>query len=243
MNPISPMPLYTTLADWWPLLSHPDDYREEAELYWDVISRHARRPVRTILELGSGGGNNASHLKARANLVLTDLSEPMLRVSERLNPTCEHVQGDMRSLRLERTFDAVFVHDAVMSMRTEADLLLAMRTARAHLSPGGVAIFVPDCTRETWREGLDTGGHDADGRALRYVEWTHAAGASTGEFVVDMACMLREADGTVRVEHERHRYGLFDRVTWLRLLAEAGFDPASETPEPSTEVGEIFIGA
>ena len=72
----------------------------------------------TLLELGSGGGNNASHLKHRFECTLTDLSPEMLALSRTLNPECEHIEGDMRTLRLERTFDAVFVHDAIAYITT-----------------------------------------------------------------------------------------------------------------------------
>ena len=57
-------------------------------------------------------------------------------------------------------------------MTTEADLRAALETAFVHTRPGGVAVLLPDCTRETLREGTRTGGHDGDGRALRYLEWT-----------------------------------------------------------------------
>ena len=40
----------------------------------------------------------------------------MLELSRTLNPDCEHLEGDMRTLRLGRTFDAVLIHDAVMYM-------------------------------------------------------------------------------------------------------------------------------
>ncbi|MEA2702730.1 MAG: hypothetical protein QOD63_675, partial [Actinomycetota bacterium] len=66
-----------------------------------------------MLELGSGGGHNAVHLVADFAMTLVDLSDQMLDVSRRLNPGCEHVVGDMRTVRLGRSFDAVFVHDAV----------------------------------------------------------------------------------------------------------------------------------
>ena len=36
-------------------------------------------------------------------MTLVDLSEEMLAVSRELNPECEHLQGDMRTLRLGRT--------------------------------------------------------------------------------------------------------------------------------------------
>ena len=86
------------LAPWWPLLSAPADYEEEAAFFGDALSAAADRPPRTVLELGSGGGNNASHLKARFDMVLVEPSEGMRAVSRALNPECEHVDGDMRTV-------------------------------------------------------------------------------------------------------------------------------------------------
>ena len=90
------------------LLTRPEDYTDEAERYRRLIL-DACPVARTLLELGAGGGNNASHLKAHFTCTLADVSPQMLTVSRRLNPECEHVLGDMRTMRLGRTFDAVFV--------------------------------------------------------------------------------------------------------------------------------------
>src|SRR5690349_23802772 len=98
--------LYTELADWWPLISPPDVYADEAAYLAGVLGS-AVPPVREVLDLGSGGGNVATHLKGRFAMTLVDLSEDMLAVSRRLNPECAHLQGDMRTLRLGRRFDAV----------------------------------------------------------------------------------------------------------------------------------------
>ena len=103
---------YGELAIWWPLISPLEDYEEEASFAATLLSS-ASIPVAEVLELGSGGGHNASYLKARFAMTLVDLSEEMLDVSRRLNPDCEHLAGDMRSVRLGRSFDAVFVHDAI----------------------------------------------------------------------------------------------------------------------------------
>lgn len=220
--------LYTDLAAWWPLLSAPADYAEEAAFYQQTILETAKRPVRTMLELGSGGGNNASHLKHRFAMVLTDPSPGMLEVSRALNPECEHIRGDMRTLRLERTFDTVFVHDAVAYMTTEADLRRAMATAFIHCQPGGAVLFAPDHLKENFRPSTDHGGQDASspvGRGLRYLEWTWDPDPADRTYVVDYAYMLRESDGSVRVEWDRHVEGLFSRGEWLRFLTEAGFEP------------------
>ena len=86
--------LYGELAAWWPLLSAPADYAEEAAGYQRILLEGCEQPTPTLLELGSGGGNNASHLKARFSMVLVDRSPGMMQVSRALNPECEHIEGD-----------------------------------------------------------------------------------------------------------------------------------------------------
>ncbi|HAT17595.1 MAG TPA: class I SAM-dependent methyltransferase, partial [Gemmatimonadetes bacterium] len=113
--------MYGDLAPWWPLISPPERYAEEAAFTTHVI-QSAAIPVGEVLELGSGGGHSASHLKANFDMTLVDLSRDMLELSKRLNPECRHEQGDMRTVRLGCSFDAVFVHDAIEYMVTESDL-------------------------------------------------------------------------------------------------------------------------
>ena len=83
------MRLYKDLAAWWPLVSAPAEYAEEAGIAAEAMLGGARGPVRRVLELGCGGGNNASHLKARFEMTLTDLSPSMLDVSGALFATPE----------------------------------------------------------------------------------------------------------------------------------------------------------
>jgi SAM-dependent methyltransferase len=224
---LSRMHMYSDLAPWFHLLTHPDDYLEEAEFTVAVVEGTIEGPAQTLLELGSGGGNNASHLKRRFECTLTDLSPEMLELSKTLNPECEHLMGDMRTLRLGRTFDIVFGHDALSYLTTEEDLLATCRTAAAHLRPGGVFVLTPDATTEIFAPKTHHGGHDGeDGRSLRYLEWTHPPEPSEPcSYVADYAIVVRGADGSTRVVHDRHVLGLFPASTWRRLLAEAGLEP------------------
>ena len=218
------MRLYSELADWFHLLTAPEDYAEEAAEIVRLAEAAGEGELRTLLELGSGGGNNASHLKRRFDCTLTDLSEDMLALSRRLNPECEHVAGDMRTLRLGRTFDLVLVHDAVAYMTTEADLRATFETAFAHTRPGGVAIFLPDCTRETLVAGTSTGGHDGDGRSLRYLEWSYDPDPGDTRTTTAYAFLLRAGDAPPRLERDEHELGLFPRATWLAALRAVGFE-------------------
>jgi SAM-dependent methyltransferase len=215
--------LYGDLAEWWPVISPPSEYAEEATLYVDMIRSAARRPVREVLELGSGGGNNASHMKRAFELTLVEPADGMRELSRVLNPECAHVPGDMRTVRLGRIFDAVFVHDAVMYMTTEDDLRAALATVAIHLAPDGVALVAPDATTETFEEATEHGGgEDAGGRRARYLQWTLPPAPGETSYAMHYAFLLREPDGAVRVAHDVHREGLFGRATWLRLFREVG---------------------
>lgn len=235
---------YGDLAVWWPLISPPGEYTEEAGFIASVLGS-ASIPVREVLELGSGGGHNAVHLKERFAMTLVDLSDEMLGMSLQLNPECEHRQGDMRTVRLGRSFDAVFVHDAVDYMTSERDLRRAIETAFVHCRPGGIAVFVPDRTTETFEEDTDHGGNDApDGRGVRYLEWVWDPDPDDSWALTEYAFLLRGADGSVQLAHETHRLGVFGRDVWLGLLVDGGFEPhpvTEETTEDRTP-RELFVG-
>jgi SAM-dependent methyltransferase len=211
---------YGDLAPWWPLISPPEEYAEEAAFAAELL---AEGGTRTVLELGSGGGHLASHLTGRYAMTLVDISEPMLEVSRRLNPTVSHHQGDMRTVRLGETFDAVFIHDAIDYMVTEDDLRRAVTTAYEHCRPGGIVVIVPDEVADSFESRTAHGGSDAeDGRAARFLEWSWDSDPADTWTETQYTFVLRSADGRVEVASELHRLGLFSRDHWLTLLEDTG---------------------
>lgn len=215
--------LYGDLAPWWPLFSSPADYRIETRPFRRLLLSHGGKPGKTLVELGSGGGNNASYLKRWFTLTLVDRSAGMLAGSRRLNPECEHVPGDMRTVRLKRTFDRVFIHDAIMHMTTEADLVRALRTAFIHTRPGGATLVAPDCTRETYSPITHHGGNDGVGRGLRYLEWNFDPNPDDTKYEVHFVYLLRDVRGRMVAHRDVHEFGLFPKATWLRALRKVGF--------------------
>ena len=233
------MHMYSDLAPWFHLLTHPSDYADEAAFVTRVVDDVGDGDARTLLELGSGGGNNASHLKARFECTLTDLSPEMLALSRTLNPECEHLEGDMRTLRLGRTFDVVFIHDAISYLTTEDDLARGDRDGRGPRAAGRRRDpRRPTRRREIFEPATDHGGHDGDdGRSLRYLEWTHAPEPATSTYVVDYVdrrCASPASE--LRVVHDRHTLGLFPEATWKRLIAEAGLELVDTTVENPYEL-------
>ena len=216
------MLLYGELVPWYRLLDPPADHLEEATAYREALERAVTPRPETLLELGAGAGNNALYLKERFRCTLTDISEEMLALSRELNPECEHVQGDMRTLRLDCTFDTVFVHDAVMYITSEVDLRAVATTAFLHTRPGGAALFAPDFVRETFRERTDLHKHQEGDRALACIDWSWDPDPTDDTFRTEFSFLLREGN-SVRAVHESHIEGLFSRATWLSVLEGAGF--------------------
>lgn len=234
--------MYTNLADWFHLLTSPAEYATEAEFYRRTLIEAASIDMNEVLELGSGGGNNAVHMKEHFSMTLTDLSSDMLEVSRRINPELEHIQGDMRSLRLERPFDGVFVHDAISYMLTEDDLRAVIATAYEHLRPGGAALFAPDETTETFEARTDHGGHEGGGRAFRYLEWAWDPDPTDNTYFVEYAFLARGTDGTVKAFQDRHTCGFFPQSTWLSILEGTGFEPTMK-PGIVDETAEVVFVA
>ncbi len=149
-------------------------------------------------------------MKRRFRCTLADLSPEMSALSRAQNPECAHVLGDMRTLRLGATFDAVFVHDAVCYITTEEDLRAVAETAFLHTRPGGAALFAPDLVRETFRESTDliTGEHG--GRAMRGIEWTWDPDPDDSTYSVEYAARRRRSapQHSAHIEHRRLARGV-----------------------------------
>jgi ubiquinone/menaquinone biosynthesis C-methylase UbiE len=237
--------LYADFADWYHLLSSPGEFVEDARIYLDLLSELAGAAPRTLLELGSGGGNVAFHFKRSVQATLVDVSPSMLDASRRVNPEVEHIQGDMRTVRLGRTFDAVLVHDAIQYMTTQADLRLAMATAFAHCRPGGVALFAPDFTRETFVPATTHGGHDSEGRSMRFLAWISDPDPSDTWYAVDFAYLFHEDGQPTRHAFERHVQGLFPHAIWHGMLTDVGFEAAArpfQHSELPVDSAFVFLG-
>jgi len=141
------MTVFGDYARYYNLLYRDKDYAGETEYVVSLLHRF-RPEAKRIIELGSGTGRHAD-LLSRKGYVLhgIELSSEMLAQAQSFSERNENLtfsQGDIRNVRLQSTFDAAISLFHVISYQpTNSDLLLAFRTAREHLSSGGVFIF--DC--------------------------------------------------------------------------------------------------
>src|SRR4051812_40409242 len=122
--------LYSDLAAWWPLFPPAGYYEGEAEYVMATLDAACAAKPPHVLELGSGGGSMAAQLHEYAALTLVEPQDAMLEQSRRRVSTAEHVKGDMRSVRLNRLFDAVIIHDAINYITRTDELVAALTTAK-----------------------------------------------------------------------------------------------------------------
>ena len=211
------MRLYSELADWFHLLTAPEDYAEEAAEIVRLAEAAGDGELRTLLELGSGGGNNASHLKARFECTLTDVSEEMLAVSRRPEPGLRphrrrYADSPPRPhVRRRPRPRCGHVHDD--GGRSQG---CARNGFRAHAARRRRALPARLDARDARRE-TECGGHDGDGRSLRYLEWVRDPDPGDSTYEVDYVVALREADAPLRLVHDHHVEGVFSHDEWLAL--------------------------
>ena len=205
--------LYSDLASWWPHVANRESYATESAAFLRMMDEAAGREVQSILELGAGSGMLASHFDGKREVVLTDLSSEMLDVSRKHNPSRQHIQDDMRTMRLDRHFDAVLLQDAVMYLTHPDDLLATFKTAAAHLKPGGVLLCLPDLVKEEFQETSMSGGSLGQ-PAAQLLEWHWDPNPDDHTYRIDMSFMFKHTDGHMETVHEHHELGLYDRKTY-----------------------------
>jgi len=173
--------------------------------------------------LGCGGGHNDYTLKRHFKVTGVDVSESMLALARGLNPEVEYLVGDMRDLRLERTFDAVMIADSIDYMLTVEDLRAAFATAHAHLNPGGVFVTYAEETSESFRQNRSRCSTHARGNVeITFVENLYDPDPADTTYESTFVYLIRRR-GRLEIETDRHLGGVFPLETWPRLLKEVGF--------------------
>jgi SAM-dependent methyltransferase len=130
------------------LLYEDKNYGSECDLIERIIRQHGLNPTRTIVDLGCGTGSHALPLARRGyEVVGIDRSREMLTraqekaIQQKQSNATFHA-GDIRSANLDRTFDAALMMFAVLGYQLENRAVIdALKTARRHMSPGGILIF------------------------------------------------------------------------------------------------------
>ncbi len=225
--------LYDDLVWIWPLLSPPEEYTIEAPLYVEQLRRLGVPERGTLLHMGCGGGSLDLHLKRHFAVTSIDLSAPMLAHASAVNPEVEYLPGDIRSARLDRTFDGVFVHDAIAYVTSFEGLVETYRTAAAHLAPGGALVSLPEQLTEYFeQDAVETFTLTRGDATVTTVELMHDPDPNDTTIETTYVFLARRG-GKLEVEVDTHLNGMFPLEVFERAMREGGFD---------TEVVRVRLG-
>lgn len=134
-------PVFDAYGRYYDLLYRDKDYAAEVDYLHRLLQRHDA-PGPELLEFGSGTGRHGRLLAARGYRV-TGIERSAAMVAQAAASdgfSCQ--QGDIRAVRLGRTFDAVLALFHVLSYQVgNAEVLAVFQRAAEHLRPGGLFLF------------------------------------------------------------------------------------------------------
>ena len=217
---------YSDLAWTEHIIAPPDEYTEETEPLINAIKEHSVNEVKTLLHLGCGSGGNDYIFKRYYQVTGIDISEKMLEIARDINPEAVYHQGDMRTIELDKCFDAVVAPESIDYMRTENDLYSAMMTAQKHLKPDGVFLVVAN-TAERFRQNNFVYTGSRDNIEITLFENNYVPPYSRTTYEATLIYLIRRK-GKMEIYSECHILGLFKVETWLDLLKKAGFDTINQ---------------
>lgn len=223
--------LYKDLAWLWPLWEDLDIYKKESREIVKLIRKHSKIKVHTLLDMGCGGGKNASHFKKHFEVTGIDISKQMLKNAKKLNPECKFIIADMRNFDLKKEFDSIFINDAHNYMIAQRDLLKTFKMAYKHLRPGGVMIVHPDQTKSTFKQNSTHIWRSKRGEMdITFIENNYDPNLRDNTFESTFVFLIRKK-GKLRIEQDFHTGGIFTLNTWRKLLKQAGFITYEEKDE------------
>lgn len=226
------MELFKDYAAYYDILYQDKNYQAEVDYVAQLMKRYAPA-ARTILELGCGTGTHALILADHGYTIHgIDLSHEMIvRAKEKAaqghSQSVLFSQGDMRSIKLNQTYDVVLALFHVMSYQTtDSDIRASFNAISAHVKPGGLFIFdfwfgpgVTYVSPQVRIKRVD----DSDVALTRIAEPTH----HFDKQVVDVKYTLfaqHKADGTISQCAETHTMRYFFELEIQTLCDEYGFD-------------------
>jgi SAM-dependent methyltransferase len=233
--------LYHDLSWIWPIVSPPEDYVEESEFFCSTIKEKAAIEVRTLFHLGCGGGRNDYTFKKHFKVTGLDLSPEMLEMARDLNPGLHYICGDMRTIRLGTSFDAVTALDSINYMITEDDLLRTFQTAYHHLNPGGIFLTFAEESFERFRQNRTIAStHTQGDTQVTFIENSFDPDLSDNHFEMTFIYLVRKRPRQ-EIHTDSHLWGIFEKQTWPRLLRKTGFDVEELKFENSTFLEDDFL--
>jgi SAM-dependent methyltransferase len=196
------------------------DYQAETAELRRIIDQSCPG-AKSLLDVACGTGAHLAELRQWYEVEGADLSPAMLAVARERLPGIPLHQADMRTLDLDRSFDAVIcLFSSIGYLTDPTEMRSAVARLSAHVAPGGVLILDgwvrPDDWRESVRPEPDI-AQDDEALVVR-LAFIRREGNITD---LDMHHMVQTAEG-VDYFVENHRLALTPTEDYVSAVEGAG---------------------
>ena len=129
------MAVYDSINDAYDLVY--TDVHQKVPFVVDILNKYQKKE---ILELGCGSGLFTIPLKQQGfNIEGLELSPEMMKVTQKKEPNLKLHQGDMRSFNLKKSFDAILILSATLTLlQNHQEMNQCLQCSYEHLKPGGI---------------------------------------------------------------------------------------------------------
>ncbi len=159
-----------------------------------LFDRYLGRYPASLLDIGCGTGRDLAYVAERCpDCIGVDIQESMVAFARDRRPHIDLRVGDMRSLHLGRSFEAITcMGNTIGNLHADEDLTMAFATFATHADAGTLLVL----------ETLNTLGADDGGELAR-------------RFIIDTPGA--KASGNATYDHDRRRQLLTRRRVWTGL--------------------------
>ena len=234
-------PMFRHTAHVYDLLyeSSGKDYEAEAHALHALVQQRVPGAA-SLLDVACGTGGHLVHLQRWYAVAGVDIDPGMLDEARRRLPGVTLVQGDMRTFRVDGTFDAVTcLFSSVGYLRSERDLHEAVSTMASHLRPGGVFVMDGWIRPEAWTTDAPIHLQTASDETVTVARLSRSRREGNKTFL-DMHHLIGSAEG---IEHvvDTHELTLFESGQYEESLQHAGLVDV-ETVESPMPGRDRFVG-
>lgn len=234
--------LYNDYSWIWPLWGELSDYEEESNFTAELIKKHSKIEVKSILDVSCGGGKNSYYLKKHFDLTGIDLSEEMLKHAKKLNPECQFIKADMRSFNLDKKFDSIFINDGIFYLHDEQDQLSLFQTCYNHLNKGGVLITYVEHSKENFEQNTSSVFKiKKDDTYITILENSFDTNVNDTKMETTLIYIIHKINVPTKIATDIHTGGIFPLSTWEKNLQNAGFSFTKSNKELEGKIYPFFV--
>jgi SAM-dependent methyltransferase len=199
------------------------DYPAEAAELHRII-QEASPAAQTLLDVACGTGAHLVEMQQWYAVEGVDLSPAMLAVARTRLPGIPLGEGDMRTLDLGKTFDAVTcLFSSIGYMTNPAELHAAIARLAAHVAPGGVLIVDGWVRPGQWRDNYRPDSPDVasdDEVTVVRLSYSRRDGSITE---LEMHHLV-QTDAGIDYFIEPHRLRLAETDEYVAAVTDAGLE-------------------